>query len=74
MTGPRELLGSGQMDRAYAPGELRGHVSAVAQAAQTEDELARNLRRERNRQQLRIIWRDITRQAAAPAQTVAEAG
>ncbi|MFV3404344.1 MULTISPECIES: bifunctional [glutamate--ammonia ligase]-adenylyl-L-tyrosine phosphorylase/[glutamate--ammonia-ligase] adenylyltransferase [Pseudomonas] len=59
-----ELLASGQMDRPFAPGELRGQVNAVAQAAQSEDELARNLRRERNRQQLRIIWRDITRQAA----------
>ncbi|AHD12484.1 glutamine-synthetase adenylyltransferase [Pseudomonas sp. FGI182] len=58
------LLASGELDRRYAAGELRGHIAAAAQAAQSEDELARNLRRERNRQQLRIIWRDITRQAA----------
>lgn len=57
------LLASGELDRRYAAGELRGHIAAAAQAAQSEDELARNLRRERNRQQLRIIWRDITRQA-----------
>ena len=49
------LLASGELDRRYAAGELRGHIAAAAQAAQSEDELARNLRRERNRQQLRII-------------------
>ncbi|WP_028693467.1 bifunctional [glutamate--ammonia ligase]-adenylyl-L-tyrosine phosphorylase/[glutamate--ammonia-ligase] adenylyltransferase [Pseudomonas cremoricolorata] len=59
-----ELLESGALARAYAAGELRARISAVAQAAQSEDELARSLRRERNRQQVRIIWRDITRQAA----------
>ena len=58
------LLASGELDRSYAAGELCGHIAAAAQAAQSEEELARNLRRERNRQQLRIIWRDITRQAA----------
>lgn len=57
------LLASGELERRYAPGELRGQIAATAQAAQSEDELARNLRRARNRQQLRIIWRDITRQA-----------
>jgi len=43
------LMGSGELERAYGQGELRGHVAKVAQAAQSEDELARNLRRERNR-------------------------
>lgn len=59
-----QLLTSGEMERALLAGELRARVAAAAQAAQNEDELARNLRRERNRQQIRIIWRDITRQAA----------
>ncbi|KAB5623988.1 bifunctional [glutamate--ammonia ligase]-adenylyl-L-tyrosine phosphorylase/[glutamate--ammonia-ligase] adenylyltransferase [Pseudomonas putida] len=58
-----ELLASGEMDRPYGPGQLRAHIKAAADAAQSEDELARNLRRARNRQQVRIIWRDITRQA-----------
>ncbi|HEK1687163.1 TPA: bifunctional [glutamate--ammonia ligase]-adenylyl-L-tyrosine phosphorylase/[glutamate--ammonia-ligase] adenylyltransferase [Pseudomonas putida] len=58
-----ELLASGEMDRTYGPGQLRAHIKAAADAAQNEDELARNLRRARNRQQVRIIWRDITRQA-----------
>ena len=58
-----DLLATGELERRYAPGELRGQIAAAAQAAQSDDELARNLRRARNRQQLRIIWRDITRQA-----------
>ena len=52
------LLASGELERRYAPGELRGQIAAAAQAAQSEEELARNLRRARNRQQVRIIWRD----------------
>ena len=58
------LVASGELDRRYVGGELRAHIAAAAQAAQSEEELARNLRRERNRLQLRIIWRDIPRQAA----------
>ncbi|KTC33301.1 hypothetical protein AO265_10105, partial [Pseudomonas sp. ABAC61] len=33
------------------------------QVAETEDQLGRVLRRQRTRQQVRIIWRDLTRQA-----------
>ncbi|CAG8869982.1 Bifunctional glutamine synthetase adenylyltransferase/adenylyl-removing enzyme [Pseudomonas fluorescens] len=58
-----QLVASGELDRSLAPGQLCAQVAAAAQAAQSEDELARNLRRERNRQQVRIIWRDLTRQA-----------
>ena len=63
---PAMLLGlvdSGELDRRYAPGELCAQLAAAAQAATTEDELARNLRRQRPRHQVRIIWRDLTRQA-----------
>ena len=63
---PAMLLGlvdSGELDRRYAPGELCAQLAAAAQAATTEDELARNLRRQRTRHQVRIIWRDLTRQA-----------
>ncbi|MBD1585259.1 bifunctional [glutamate--ammonia ligase]-adenylyl-L-tyrosine phosphorylase/[glutamate--ammonia-ligase] adenylyltransferase [Pseudomonas sp. C2L12B] len=57
------LVGSGDLDRPMAPGELRAQVAtAVAQAA-NEEELGRALRQQRNRQQVRIIWRDLTRQA-----------
>ncbi|PLP94876.1 bifunctional [glutamate--ammonia ligase]-adenylyl-L-tyrosine phosphorylase/[glutamate--ammonia-ligase] adenylyltransferase [Pseudomonas sp. FFUP_PS_473] len=58
-----DLLASGELDRSFAAGELCAQVAAAAQAATTEDELARNLRRQRTRQQVRIIWRDLNRQA-----------
>ena len=57
------LAASGELDRAFAAGELCAQVAGAAQAAGSEDELARNLRRQRTRQQVRIIWRDLTRQA-----------
>ncbi|MHA6198556.1 bifunctional [glutamate--ammonia ligase]-adenylyl-L-tyrosine phosphorylase/[glutamate--ammonia-ligase] adenylyltransferase [Pseudomonas wadenswilerensis] len=58
-----DLAASGDLDRRFAPGELCAQLAAAATAAGTEDELARNLRRQRNRHQVRIIWRDVTRQA-----------
>ncbi|MBA1201654.1 bifunctional [glutamate--ammonia ligase]-adenylyl-L-tyrosine phosphorylase/[glutamate--ammonia-ligase] adenylyltransferase [Pseudomonas capeferrum] len=58
-----ELIGRGDLDASFAPGQLCAQVACAVEAAETEDELARNLRRERNRQQVRIIWRDITRRA-----------
>ncbi|MCW2269306.1 bifunctional [glutamate--ammonia ligase]-adenylyl-L-tyrosine phosphorylase/[glutamate--ammonia-ligase] adenylyltransferase [Pseudomonas sp. MYb187] len=58
-----ELETSGELDRAFAPGELCAQIKAGTQVAETEDELARNLRRQRSRQQVRIIWRDLNRQA-----------
>ncbi|MGX1124064.1 bifunctional [glutamate--ammonia ligase]-adenylyl-L-tyrosine phosphorylase/[glutamate--ammonia-ligase] adenylyltransferase [Pseudomonas sp. HLS-6 TE3448] len=58
-----DLLASGELDRPFVVGELCAQVAAAAQAATTEDELARNLRRQRTRQQVRIIWRDLNRQA-----------
>ena len=58
-----DLAESGELERKFAPGELLGHIAnAVVQAA-SDDELGRNLRRQRTRQQVRIIWRDLTRQA-----------
>jgi glutamate-ammonia-ligase adenylyltransferase len=58
-----DLAASGELDRAFAPGALCAQIAAATQAAESEDELARNLRRQRSRQQVRIIWRDLTRQA-----------
>ncbi|MWV15357.1 bifunctional [glutamate--ammonia ligase]-adenylyl-L-tyrosine phosphorylase/[glutamate--ammonia-ligase] adenylyltransferase [Pseudomonas sp. L-22-4S-12] len=58
-----ELAGSGELERALAPGELRGQLQACLLDCADEDELARRLRRFRNRQQLRIIWRDVNRLA-----------
>jgi len=57
------LVQSGELDRPFAPGELCAQIAAAATAAQTEDELGRVLRRQRARHQVRIIWRDLTRQA-----------
>lgn len=58
-----DLAESGELERSFAPGELRGQIAAAAAQASSEDELGRNLRRQRTRQQVRIIWRDLTRQA-----------
>ncbi|WP_336355875.1 bifunctional [glutamate--ammonia ligase]-adenylyl-L-tyrosine phosphorylase/[glutamate--ammonia-ligase] adenylyltransferase [Pseudomonas granadensis] len=57
------LVQSGELDRAFAPGELCTQIAAAVNAAQSEDELGRALRRQRARHQVRIIWRDLTRQA-----------
>jgi glutamate-ammonia-ligase adenylyltransferase len=58
-----ELAQSGALERSFAAGELRSQMASVVQAADSEDELGRNLRRQRMRQQVRIIWRDLSRQA-----------
>nr|WP_314582015.1 bifunctional [glutamate--ammonia ligase]-adenylyl-L-tyrosine phosphorylase/[glutamate--ammonia-ligase] adenylyltransferase [uncultured Pseudomonas sp.] len=58
-----DLAASGELERGFAPGELRGQIAAQVQLATSDDELGRNLRRQRTRQQVRIIWRDLTRQA-----------
>ena len=58
-----ELVAWGELDRGFAPGELCGQIAGVVQQAETEEELGRVLRRQRTRQQVRIIWRDLTRQA-----------
>ncbi|MGH8352973.1 MAG: bifunctional [glutamate--ammonia ligase]-adenylyl-L-tyrosine phosphorylase/[glutamate--ammonia-ligase] adenylyltransferase [Pseudomonas sp.] len=57
------LAESGELERALAAGELRGQLRAGLAECADEDELGRRLRRLRNRQQLRIIWRDVGRQA-----------
>ncbi|MDO9622560.1 MAG: bifunctional [glutamate--ammonia ligase]-adenylyl-L-tyrosine phosphorylase/[glutamate--ammonia-ligase] adenylyltransferase [Pseudomonas sp.] len=58
-----ELAACGELERSLLAGELRGQLVAVLLDCADEDELGRRLRRFRNRQQLRIIWRDISRQA-----------
>lgn len=57
------LVQSGELDRPFAPGELCGQIAAAVSTTQTEDELGRALRRQRTRHQVRIIWRDLNRQA-----------
>jgi glutamate-ammonia-ligase adenylyltransferase len=58
-----DLADSGDLDRSFVAGELRGQIAAALAEISSEDELGRNLRRQRTRQQVRIIWRDLTRQA-----------
>ena len=58
------LAASGELERPLGPGELREALQQALQDCADEDTLARQLRRFRNRQQLRIIWRDISRQAS----------
>ncbi|WP_367082745.1 bifunctional [glutamate--ammonia ligase]-adenylyl-L-tyrosine phosphorylase/[glutamate--ammonia-ligase] adenylyltransferase [Pseudomonas sp. HOU2] len=57
------LVQSGELDRPFAPGELCAQIAAAVNTAQSEDELSRVLRRQRARHQVRIIWRDLNRQA-----------
>ncbi|AMR65705.1 bifunctional [glutamate--ammonia ligase]-adenylyl-L-tyrosine phosphorylase/[glutamate--ammonia-ligase] adenylyltransferase [Aquipseudomonas alcaligenes] len=59
-----ELGASGDLERRFAAGELRGQLQALLADCADEDELGRRLRRFRNRQQVRIIWRDLNRQAS----------
>ncbi|MBA4681263.1 MAG: bifunctional [glutamate--ammonia ligase]-adenylyl-L-tyrosine phosphorylase/[glutamate--ammonia-ligase] adenylyltransferase, partial [Pseudomonas sp.] len=58
------LAESGELERSLASGELRQQLEAQLAECADEDALGRCLRRFRNRQQLRIIWRDFSRQAA----------
>ncbi len=59
-----DLAACGELERSLQSGELRDQLAAQIQACVDDDELGRLLRRFRNRQQVRIIWRDLTRQAA----------
>ncbi|MBU1330291.1 MAG: bifunctional [glutamate--ammonia ligase]-adenylyl-L-tyrosine phosphorylase/[glutamate--ammonia-ligase] adenylyltransferase [Gammaproteobacteria bacterium] len=58
-----ELAVSGALGESLSDGALRAQLQQALQGCQSEDELGRCLRRFRNRQQVRIIWRDLTRQA-----------
>lgn len=58
-----DLAASGQLERSFAVGELRAQLDTAVQLASTEDELGHHLRRQRTRHQVRIVWRDLTRQA-----------
>ncbi|MGE8360828.1 bifunctional [glutamate--ammonia ligase]-adenylyl-L-tyrosine phosphorylase/[glutamate--ammonia-ligase] adenylyltransferase [Pseudomonas sp.] len=58
-----DLADSGELERSFQAGELRGQLADCLATCDDEDSLSRTLRRFRNRQQLRIIWRDISRQA-----------
>jgi glutamate-ammonia-ligase adenylyltransferase len=58
-----ELAASGELERSLQGGEMRAQLAERLAECGDEEELGRRLRRFRNRQQLRIIWRDLSRQA-----------
>lgn len=58
-----DLVNSGSLDRYLTFQEMADELSIAIASCSSEDELLRILRRARNRQQIRIIWRDITRKA-----------
>jgi glutamate-ammonia-ligase adenylyltransferase len=56
-------VAEGWLERTLQPGQMLGLLVQALAGCDDEDELARRLRRFRNRQQLRIIWRDVNRLA-----------
>ncbi|MBS1269147.1 MAG: Bifunctional glutamine synthetase adenylyltransferase/adenylyl-removing enzyme [Gammaproteobacteria bacterium] len=54
-----ELQDSGELARRYEDGELSRHVASLAQDIDSEQDLYRVLRRLRQRQAIRIAWRDL---------------
>ncbi|PWV62507.1 bifunctional [glutamate--ammonia ligase]-adenylyl-L-tyrosine phosphorylase/[glutamate--ammonia-ligase] adenylyltransferase [Plasticicumulans acidivorans] len=54
-----ELLTGGDLDHAYAPGQLRQRVDAALLDVSSEDALGVALRRLRQREMVRIAWRDL---------------
>ncbi|MCQ4274098.1 bifunctional [glutamate--ammonia ligase]-adenylyl-L-tyrosine phosphorylase/[glutamate--ammonia-ligase] adenylyltransferase [Stutzerimonas degradans] len=58
-----ELADTGLLERALAPGEMRALLTAALAECDSEDALAVLLRRFRNRHQVRIVWRDLAREA-----------
>ena len=57
------LADSGELERPLQPGELRAQMADAVNACTDEAQLGHVLRRLRNRQQVRIIWRDVNRLA-----------
>ncbi|QLF94142.1 bifunctional [glutamate--ammonia ligase]-adenylyl-L-tyrosine phosphorylase/[glutamate--ammonia-ligase] adenylyltransferase [Pseudomonas sp. ABC1] len=58
-----QLADEGLLERPLAVGELRAQLAERIADCTDENALAVLLRRYRNRHQVRIIWRDLTRQA-----------
>lgn len=55
----RDIVGSGELMLSYVPGLLASRVRAAADTAADETALMRALRVQRNRELVRIAWRDI---------------
>jgi glutamate-ammonia-ligase adenylyltransferase len=59
-----ELLGSGRLSRPSEPGELARLMLEGAPAGAGEEEVLRGLRVRRHRELVRIIWREVSGEAA----------
>ncbi|TNF06462.1 MAG: bifunctional glutamine synthetase adenylyltransferase/deadenyltransferase, partial [Gammaproteobacteria bacterium] len=59
----QELVISGDLDSSLAPGDLKQRLRSRLADVTSEDELLKLLRMFRNREMVRIIWRDFTRMA-----------
>ncbi|GAB6388427.1 bifunctional [glutamate--ammonia ligase]-adenylyl-L-tyrosine phosphorylase/[glutamate--ammonia-ligase] adenylyltransferase [Stutzerimonas marianensis] len=57
------LASAGLLERGLKDGEMRASLAEALADCADEDDLARRLRRFRTRQQVRIVWRDLSRQA-----------
>jgi glutamate-ammonia-ligase adenylyltransferase len=55
----RDIVGSGELMLSYVPGLLAARLRDATAAAADDAELARSLRRARNREMVRIAWRDL---------------
>ncbi|MFW5452316.1 bifunctional [glutamate--ammonia ligase]-adenylyl-L-tyrosine phosphorylase/[glutamate--ammonia-ligase] adenylyltransferase [Thioalkalivibrio sulfidiphilus] len=59
-----ELIQDGTLARPLGSGEMAARVGAVFQAAQDETALMRDLRLLRQREMMRIVWRDLSGEAS----------
>jgi len=60
----RELVESGDLDRDYSAEDFRSRLDRQLSGVSAEPDLLRALRHYRNREMVRIIWRDLNRTAA----------
>ena len=54
-----DLISSGDLDSSYSPGKLSGEVSRSLERCETENDLHVKLRKVRQREMVRIAWRDL---------------
>ena len=67
----QQLVGSGDLGVSYTSESMMACLSFRLESAETEDDLLQQLRRFRNREMVRIVWRDFTR-AATLEETTAD--
>lgn len=59
----KDLLASGDLERFYAPGEYANKIEMALAGVTDETGLASSVRKLRNREMVRIAWRDLTGRA-----------